>query len=114
MTLQRYRSTTVDELDSPVKVSRGKLWGFNIINRHTTDIFVKFYDKASNAINVATDTPILTLQVPASGSVYQESNYPNVDLCTFDTAISVRAVTGSADTDNTAPTTKPIIELQYD
>lgn len=114
MALQRYRSTTVDELDNPVKTSSGKLWGFNIINRHTADIYVKFYDKASNAINAASDVPLLTLMVPSSGSIFQEPNYPRFAICEFNTAISVRAVTGVADTDTTAPGTLPIVELQYD
>jgi hypothetical protein len=113
--LQRYRATTVDDLDSPVKTTPGSLYSYNIINKHTADIFVKFYNKDANAINPVSDTPVLTLQVPANGSVVELRPYiPNYKILFFDTAISVRAVTGSSDTDNTAPSTLPIVELYYD
>lgn len=105
-----FRNLSVGSTAVSVKSSAGELWGFNIINLHTSDIFVKFYNIAAGSVNPASDTPVLTLLVPASGAVFVE---PGCRLHAFATQISVRAVTGSGDTNTTAPSTTPIIELKY-
>lgn len=102
--------SSVNSTAVAVKASAGNLWGFNIINLHTVDIFVKFYNVAAASVNPASDVPVLTLQVPASGAVFQQ---PDCRLHAFSTAIAVRAVTGSGDTNTTAPGTVPIVELKY-
>jgi hypothetical protein len=86
------------------------LYGFNIINLDVLDLYVKIYNVAAGSVAPASDVPALTLFVPAGGSVFQE---PICIVHTFATAISVRAVTGSGDTNTTAPTTSPIIEFKY-
>lgn len=108
--LSSFRSLTVNSTAQAVKASAGSLWGFNIINLHTEDIFVKFYNVAAGSVNPASDAPVLTLIVPANGAVFQE---PACRLHAFATAIAVRAVTGSGDTNTTAPGTLPIIEIKY-
>lgn len=108
--LSSFRSLTVNSTAQAVKASAGSLWGFNIINLHTEDIFVKFYNVAAGSVNPASDVPVMTLIVPANGAVFQE---PACRLHAFATAIAVRAVTGSGDTNTTAPGTLPIIEIKY-
>lgn len=103
-----FRSTTVTNgAATNIKLSSGKVFGWNIDNGHTADIFVKLYNVA-NATSAS--TPIRTLRVPASGSVF----HPPIGGFGFSTALSVRVVTGRADNNDTAPATLPIIELTYE
>lgn len=104
-----FRSLVVDTDEVQVKAATGNLYGWNIINLHSATIYVKFYN-INGAINPAVDVPVLTLPIPSNSAVYQE---PNCIQHHFTTAIAVRAVTGSGDTDATDPTTLPIIELKY-
>lgn len=108
--LTSFRSLSVASTAVSVKSSAGELWGFNIINLHTSDIYVKFYNIAAGSVNPASDVPVLTLLVPASGAVFVE---PGCRLHAFTTQIAIRAVTGSGDSNTTAPSTSPIIELKY-
>lgn len=107
--LSRWRSTTVNTTSQQVKATPGNLYGINIQNLHSATVFVKFYNLAT--VNPAVDAPILTLQVAATpGAITQRSLTLPI---AFGTALSVRAVTGAADTDTTNPATLPIIELEY-
>ena len=109
-TYSSFRNLATSSTAVAVKASGGNLYGFNIINLHTSDIFVKFYNVVAASVDPATSVPVLTLLVPASGAVFQE---PGSILCTFSTAIAVRVVTGSGDTNTTVAATLPIIELKY-
>jgi hypothetical protein len=108
--LTSFRNLATASTAVAVKASAGKLWGFNIINLAATDLFVKFYNIAAASVNPASDVPVLTLLIPSNGIIFQE---PSCVLHSFSTAIAVRAVTGSGDTNTTAPATSPIIELKY-
>jgi hypothetical protein len=103
-----FRSTATGNTAVAVKASAGKIYGFNIINPHSSSIYVKFYDIAAGSVNPASDKPTYTIMVSASG----EDILRGLDVpFNFETAISMRAVTGVADTDTTAPASLPIIEL---
>ena len=108
--LSRFRSLTVNSTAQAIKASAGNLYGFNIINLHTSAIYIKFYNIAAAGVNPASDTPIKTLLVPANGAIYQD---PSSIQTSFTTALSVRAVTESGDTGTTAPGSLPIIEIEY-
>ena len=106
----QFRSLTVNSTAQAVKGSAGKLYGWNIINLSATAIYVKIYNIAAASVNPASSVPVRTLMVSANGCVTEFSDSPwNVNS----TAISVRAVTGSTDTDTTDPASLPIIELLY-
>lgn len=90
-----------------VKASTGNLYGWNIINLHSATIYLKFYNVASPT---SASTPVLTLPIVANGNIYQE---PNCIQHNFSSVIAIRCVTGSADNDDTAAATLPIIELKY-
>ena len=100
--LSQVRKTNLTNTAFEVKDSKGNLIGWNIINPNALVVYVKFYDKAAAKVNAATDVPKLTLMVPASGTLYVA---PNAIQQEFGTAISMRACTGLADTDNTSPGT---------
>ncbi len=101
------RTLTVNSTAVIIKSTPGHLMGWNINNRDSGDIYVKFYN--SGSVTPSTDVPELTLHVPP-GSIYEA---PNKVKHSFTNAIAVRAVTGSSDTNAGNPTTLPIIELKY-
>lgn len=90
-----------------VKAGAGNLYGWNIINLHTATCYLKFYNVAAPT---SANTPVLTLMVPANSTIYQE---PICIQHNFSTRIAIRYVTGSADADDTAAATLPIVELKY-
>lgn len=108
--LTRFRNLAANSTAVAIKGSAGVLWSFNIINLATTDIYIKIYNIAAASVNPASDVPVMTLLVPTGGAIFQE---PACALDSLGTAISVRAVTGSGDTNTTAPSTSPIIEIKY-
>lgn len=107
LTLSEFRSFTVGATAETVRDTPGVIHGVNVINLHSAAVFVKLYNKdgATQA-----DTPAHTWYLPAGGAVLLFGTDP---VLRFNTAISVRCVTGSADNDTTAPGTKPLIELHH-
>ena len=88
--------------------------GWNIINTaNTTDVYVKFYNNVASSVTLGTTTPVLTLHVPANGSVFLEANKNN-DIRNFDTGMSVVCVTGLADSSTTAPSTAIHFSCKYE
>lgn len=109
-TLSSFRSLTVNSTAQAVKASAGEMWGFNITNLDSVALYVKIYNVVAASVNPASDVPVMTIFVPALGAVFQE---PATRLHVHSTAIAVRAVSGSGDTNTTAPSTLPIIEIKY-
>lgn len=105
----KVRNVALNSTAAAVKASAGNIFAINIANPHSAAIFVKFYDKAAASVNPAADVPVFTVCVPAT-SPY---TWRGVDLpIAFSTAISMRCVTGFADTDTTAAASLPIVELE--
>lgn len=90
-----------------VSTSTGYLRGWYLFNTTATIIYVKFYNKVGAT---EADTPILTLPVPGtSGSTGAGANFMEHVGIRFDQAISMRATTGVADADTTAPAANGLI-----
>lgn len=85
------------------KASPGRLYGWHLSNAAATAAYVKIYDKATAP--TASDTPLLTLTVPATGAM---SLVPPTGIA-FLAGISIRATTGAADDDTGAPTADDVI-----
>jgi hypothetical protein len=87
------------------KASAGKLFSVNGYNSTATVTYLKFYDKAT-APTVGTDTPALTLALPASAAF-------NYDLggIAFATGIGYGLTTVAADNGTTAPAAGAILGL---
>jgi hypothetical protein len=102
------RITNANSTAQTVKSSGGNIYNLNLVNLDATPsiIYVKFYNKTGAT---SSDTPFLT--IPVASGVGQMVNIRNI--IPFDTACSVRCVTGSADNNTTAPATSPIIEIRY-
>ncbi len=104
--LTKFRSLTVSNTGEVVSTVACNLYSWNITNRHSAVIYVKFYDKATAAS--AADTPEMTIAVQATGT----TTIRGFDLPeSFGTGCSIRAVTESADNGTTSPATLPIVEL---
>lgn len=106
----QYRNNNL--LNTPQKVVDTLLqglniFGYNFINPNSIDGFVKIYDGMPT---VGVDTPLSTIQVPANGSVVLKGAdvlYGTTNDCW------IAAVTGSADSNNTAPALGLIVEIVY-
>lgn len=99
-----YRNISLLATGQAVKTSAGQVFGWHLANLAASTRYVKFYDKAS-APTVGTDTPLLTLALPASAvvTVLSEIGIP------FSLGIGIGAVTGVADNNTTAPSANEVI-----
>lgn len=81
-----------------VKASAGTLWSIVASNSGASAVYLKLYNKAS-APTVGTDTPALTIQLPASGTV---SVGGGANGLRFGTGLALAITAGVADTDTAA------------
>lgn len=104
-TVSRIPSSANTTNATAAKASAGKLFSVNGYNSTATVTYLKFYDK-STAPTVGTDTPALTLALPAS-AVF------NYDLggIAFATGIGYGLTTVAADNGTTAPAAGAILGL---
>ncbi|MDQ3047054.1 MAG: hypothetical protein M3R27_05850 [Bacteroidota bacterium] len=103
------RITNLSNVAQAIKATTGNLYGWNIHNPNTSDVYVKFYNAAFASVVVGTTVPVLTLHVPP-GSVYES---PICIQQNFDTAISVAVVTTLADAGATAPASNIHLNVKY-
>jgi hypothetical protein len=107
--LSTYSNINLNKTGVAVLAKGGKVKGFNLFNGHATAIrYMKFYDQV--AAPASTDTPKLTIGLPASKSV--DLSFGG-DGITFANGIGVRAVTGVAENDNTDPGANEVVVDVY-
>ncbi len=85
-----------------VRSSPGMIDNYFISNAAAATRYIKIYNKTGAV--AATDTPALTLALPAGAS----ANAANLGW-RFNAAISIRATVNRIDTDDTAPTAGDVI-----
>src|SRR5262245_37602689 len=85
------------------KAGPGRLYEWSLDNAGASAAFVKIYNKATAP--TASDTPVLTLRVPAGGG----KEHASLVGIAFTLGISARAVTGVADNDNTGAGSNEVI-----
>jgi hypothetical protein len=106
-----FRTQTLNQTPKAVKTLNGNVHGYNFINPNAVDVYVKLYDLALGDVTVGTSTPKKTLMVPKTGSVLLE---PKQDTYYhFDTAITIAATTGLADSDTGALSAYIHAEVEY-
>lgn len=106
--LKVYRNIDTGTTGAVVLAQPGGLYGWTLTNNVATAVYVKLYDKATAA--TASDTPVLTLRIPASGTLEWTSDIG----IWFSNGISVRSSTAIADNDATAPATnQTVVSLFY-
>jgi hypothetical protein len=84
------------------------LTGYYIFNNAAAVRFVKLYNQAAPPTNA--NTPIATLPIPAGGGA---NLFSNAGLAAaglnFTNGLAIRATTGLADADNTAPAANDVV-----
>ena len=100
-----FNSLAANSTSAAIKASPGTVLGWSIFNSSAGVRYVKIYDIAAASVNPASSTPKIRIGIPAGASVH--ITLPNG--IAFTTAISVRAVTGVADTDTTAATLNDVV-----
>lgn len=103
-----YPNNTIVNTGVAVKPAPGRLFSIHAYNANAALRYLKFYDKAAPT---ASDTPVLRIPLPASGTLPPMSFPKGIK---FTVAIGIRVTTGAADNDNTAPTVgETILNLSY-
>lgn len=103
-----YRNLDLGVTGQVVKNSAGYVRGWYVGNAAAAVRYVKLYDKATAATE--TDTPKLTLLIPASAAVNVGLNGGDAPVAiSFDNGISLRATTGVADNNTVAPTANDVV-----
>lgn len=100
-----FNSLAANSTAAAIKASAGNIVGWEIFNSSAGVRYVKLYDIAAGSVNPASSTPKIRIGIPAGGRSYLA--IPNGIY--FGTAISVRAVTGVADTDTNAATANDVV-----
>jgi hypothetical protein len=91
----------------------GNLLSLRAINPNSSLCYLKFYDKTASAVDPASDAPIAVLPLQAGpGSLLFVRDLQD-GVLHYTRCLSVRCVTGIADTDTTAPSTAPTVEAEY-
>jgi hypothetical protein len=101
--LLTYRNIDVQTTGSIIKAYAGGIFDLTMSNANAAIRYVKLYDKATAP--TASDTPVRTYLLPPSSTVV----VPVPDGINYTTGISIRASTGVADNDNTAPSANDVI-----
>lgn len=101
--LSIYRSIDLSTTGLVVKSTPGQLYSGTYANASSSFRFVKFYNKATAASSA--DTPVATIPLPPYSSV----PVTITQGWAFSTGISIRASTGVADADNTAPSANDVV-----
>lgn len=102
--LSIYRALDANATGANVKASAGQLYGYYIFNAAAATRYVKLYNKAT-APTVGTDTPVLTIPIPAGAG----ANVEFVNGIAFSLGIGIGATTALADNSTAAPTTNDVI-----
>jgi hypothetical protein len=100
-----YRKLATGDTNSAnIKGGAGQVYGVTITNTAAAVRFVKLYNKAT-APTVGTDTPVITIAIPANGIVQWQTG---VGIA-FATGIGIGMTTGVADADTGALTANDVI-----
>jgi hypothetical protein len=106
--ISRYRNTALSATKQEIKAAAGDIYGWNLINPNTVDVYVKFYDSAVGGVTVGTTAPAFTLMVPAASTAGSGLFFQDVLVMPqerFTTGITIACVTGIADNSTAAPAT---------
>lgn len=101
--LSTFRSLDLDETEEQVKGTAGQVYGLWFSNTTASTIWLKFYNATAAAVTVGTTTPVITLGLPGNSSDTISGVFSSTMGIAFDTAITVAATTGVADSDTSGP-----------
>lgn len=104
-----YRNIDVDEVDVTVKASAGQIYGLWFTNTAVATRFLKFYNATTANVVVGTTTPVITIALPGNTTDDISGVFSSAYGIQFDTAITIAATTGIADSDTGAPTANDVV-----
>lgn len=99
------RDIDLDETETAIKATAGKLYGWYLYNDGAAEVYVKVYNATTATVVVGTTVPDLTIPVPAGSA----ANVEYTNGIAFSTAITAAATTLVADNDATAPAANQVI-----
>lgn len=99
----------IDESEDDIKTSPGKVYGWDLYNRATSDRFVRLYNATAANTTVGTTAARAFIPIPPGAKVH----IMDPDGITFDTAICIAATTGFAANDTGAPATNDVMGTIY-
>jgi hypothetical protein len=102
--LSAYRNISLLNVGQSIKGSAAKLYTITMINNQAGDRFVKLYNVAG--VPTAADTPVFTFGLSATDGFQMVTFEGGV---AFPLGLGIRATTGVADADNTAPGANQVI-----
>ena len=106
--LSIYRSIDVNATGVNVKSSAGQVYGWYLFNTGSQTRYVKLYNKAT-APTVGTDTPVMTIPLPAGGGA---NVFSDIGLA-FSSGIGIGATQGVADNNTSAPASNEVLAHIY-
>jgi hypothetical protein len=109
--LTAFRNTAVSSASIAVKASAGRVHGINVINPNATPVYLKIYNSLVGSTTVGISTPFKVFFIPASDRVFIQAQL--LAIANLTTAITIAAVTGLADSSNTAPGTALHVEIEF-
>lgn len=93
-----------------------QLTGYTIYNPNSTDVWIHFHDSHDVTSAATGSTSAYKLLIPSNSQVVEYVNSGTQDdpdgMWSFQTGITIKAVTGFADTNNTPPSTAVSVWLQ--
>ena len=101
--LLTYRNLNVQTTGAIIKAAAGGIFDLAMSNANAAIRYVKLYNMATAP--TSSDTPIRTYMLPPSSTIV----VPVTDGIDFSAGISIRASTGVADNDNTAPSANDVL-----
>lgn len=106
-----YYNLDCDETEDAIKASAGKLFWIHVMNLSNAVRYIKFYNATVANVTVGTTTPVLSFPIPTMADTNGAGfclNFGDMGV-TFDTAITVAAVTGLADNSTGAPGANEVV-----
>ena len=103
--LTTYRNIDLDETGILVSTGAHQVYGWYLFNGALTTRYIKFYNKAT-APTVGTDTPVMTIPIPAGSAANVEYN---VGIASFPLGLGIGATTAVADNSTAAPSANDCI-----
>lgn len=107
--LSIFRSLDLDETEEEVKATAGQVYGIWFTNTNASTRWLKFYNATAANVTVGTTTPVITIALPGNSSDDISGLFNSTHGMSFDTAITVAATTGVADSDTGAPSANDVI-----
>lgn len=107
-----FRSIDLDESEEEIKGSAGTLYGGIVLNLATGVRYLKLYNATAANVTVGTTTPVMTIPIPTQAATANGAGFTiPIPACgvAFDTAITVAATTGVADSDTGAPGANEVV-----